>query len=141
MKATLKSGLRHRVTYTVAERTTVPHTYPDVPVIAAMPEVFAPGFMIILMERACTALLAKPLGAGDGSVGVHIDVSHIAATPVGMTVTAEAECVQVVDRRVSFKLRAHDGLDLIGEGRHERFVVDWDKFSERVAGAKLERVA
>ena len=143
MKATFKPGLRYCVTCSVAERTTAPHTYPDVPVTAAMPEVFATGFMIILMERACTALLAKPLGAGEGSVGVHIDVSHIAATPVGMTVTAEAECVQVVDRGVSFKVRAHDGLDPIGEGRHERFVVDWDKFNEWVAtkAAKLERVA
>ena len=76
-------------------------------------------------------------------VGGHIDVSHIATTPMGMTVTAQAECVQVVDRRVSFKVRAHDGLDLIGEGRHERFVVDWDKFNQWVAtkAAKLERVA
>jgi fluoroacetyl-CoA thioesterase len=139
MKATLKPGLRHRVTYTVAERTTVPQTYPDVPAIAAMPKVFATGFMIILMERACTELLGEHLDAGEGSVGVHVDVSHLAATPVGMTVTAEAECVQIVDRRVSFKVKAHDGMDLIGEGRHERFVVDWDKFNERVA-AKAERV-
>ena len=143
MKATLKPGLRHRVTYTVAERTTVPHTYPDVPVIAAMPEVFATGFMIILMERACTELLAEHLDASEGSVGVHVDVSHIAATPVGMTVTAEAECVQIVDRRVSFKVKAHDGMDLIGEGRHEHFVVNWDSFNARVAAkaAKLQQVA
>ena len=143
MKATFKPGLRYCVTCSVAERTTAPHTYPDVPVTAAMPKVFATGFMIVLMERACTELHAEHLDAGEGSVGVHVDVSHIAATPVGMTVTAEAECVQVVDRRVSFKVKAHDGLDLIGEGRHERFVVDWDKFNERVAAkaAKLERVA
>ena len=143
MKATLKPGLRHRVTYTVAELTTVPQTYPDVPVIAAMPKVFATGFMIILMERACTELLAEHLDAGEGSVGVHVDVSHLAATPVGMTVTAEAECVQIVDRRVSFKVKAHDGMDLIGEGRHERFVVNWDSFNARVAAkaAKLQQVA
>ena len=138
MKATLKPGLRHRVTYTVAERTTVPHTYPEFPVIAAMPKVF-----VILMECACTELLAEYLDPGEGSVGVHIDVSHLAATPAGMTVTVDAECVQIVDRRVAFQVKAHDGLDLIGEGRHERFVVDWDKFNERVAAkaAKLERVA
>ena len=133
MKATLKPGLRHRVTYTVAERTTVPHTYPECPIIAAMPKVFATGFMIILMERACTELLAEHLDAGEGSVGVHVDVSHLAATPVGMT----------VDRRVAFNVKAHDGLDLIGEGRHERFVVNWDNFNARVAAkaAKLEQVA
>ena len=143
MKATLKPGLRHRVTYTVAERTTVPHTYPEFRVIAAMPKVFATGFMVILMECACTELLAEYLDAGEGSVGVHIDVSHLAATPAGMTVTVDAECVRIVDRRVAFKVKAHDGLDLIGEGRHERFVVDWDKFNARLAAkaAKLERVA
>ena len=142
MKATLEPGLRHRVAYTVDERTTVPHTYPDVPIIAAMPGVFATGFMIILMEQY-TKLLVEHLDAGEGSVGVHVDVSHLAATPVGMTVTANTKCLQIVDRRVSFRVKAHDGLDLIGEGRHERFVVDWDKFNERVAAkaAKLERVA
>jgi fluoroacetyl-CoA thioesterase len=138
MKATLKPGLRHRVTYTVAERATVPHTYPECPIIAAMPKVFATGFMIILMERACTHL-----DAGEGSVGVHVDVSHLAATPVGMTVTVDAECVQIVDRRVAFNVKAHDGLDQIGEGRHERFAVNWDNFNARVAAkaAKLEQVA
>ena len=68
---------------------------------------------------------------------------HLAATPPGMTVTAEAECVEVAGPRLAFKVRAHDGLDLIGEGRHERFVVNWDKFNARVAAkaAKLARVA
>jgi fluoroacetyl-CoA thioesterase len=142
MKATLKPGLRHRVTYTVAERATVPHTYPECPIVA-MPKVFATGFMIILMERACTELLAEHLDAGEGSVGVHVDVSHLAATPVGLTVTVDAECVQIVDRRVAFNVKARDGLDLIGEGRHERFVVNWDNFNARVAAkaAKLEQVA
>ena len=143
MKPTLKPGLTHRIVYTVTERTTVPHTYPDSPIIAAMPKIFATGFMVMLMERACTEFLALHLDPGEGSLGVHVDVSHVAPTPVGMTVTVDAECVQIIDRRVAFKVKAHDGLDLIGEGRHERFVVDWDKFNERVAvkAAKLERVA
>ena len=133
MKATLKPGLTHRLAYAVPENKTVPYTYPESAVIASMPKVFATGFMIILMERACTELLAEHLDAGEGSVGVHVDVSHLAATPVGMT----------VDRRVAFNVKAHDGLDLIGEGRHERFVVNWDNFNARVAAkaAKLEQVA
>jgi fluoroacetyl-CoA thioesterase len=143
MKATLKPGLTHRVTYTVAERTTVPHTYPESSIIAGMPQVFATGFMIMLMERACTELIAQHLDPGEGSVGVHVDVSHVAATPVGMTVTVDAECTAIVDRRVTFNVKAHDGVDLIGEGRHERFVVNWDKFNARVAAkaAQLEQVA
>jgi fluoroacetyl-CoA thioesterase len=132
MKPTLKPGLTHRIVYTVTERTTVPHTYPDSPIIAAMPKIFATGFMVMLMERACTEFLALHLDPGEGSLGVHVDVSHIAPTPVGMTVTVDAECAKIVDRRIAFKVQAHDGVELIGEGRHERFVVAWDKFNARV---------
>jgi fluoroacetyl-CoA thioesterase len=143
MKSTLRSGLTHRVAYKVAENKTVPYTFPESPDIAAMPKVFATGFMIVLMEWACTELIAQHLDPGEGSVGVHIDVSHLAATPPGMTVTAEAECVMVVGPRVTFNVKAHDGVDLIGEGRHERFVVAWDKFNARVAAkaAKIAQVA
>ncbi|MDR3421077.1 MAG: thioesterase family protein [Xanthobacteraceae bacterium] len=140
MKPTLKPGLTHRLAYTVPESKTVPYTYPESPQIAAMPKVFATGFMIVLMEWVCTELLAPHLDPGEGSLGVHVDVSHLAATPPGMTVTAEAECVAVTGQRVAFNVRAHDGIDLIGEGRHERFVVMWDKFNARVA-AKAAKVA
>jgi fluoroacetyl-CoA thioesterase len=142
MKATLKPGLTHRLVYTVAENKTVPHTFPESPQIAAMPKVFATGFMIVLMEWACTELLAQHLDDGEGSVGVHVDVSHLAATPPGMTVTVDVECTQVAGQKISFKVKAHDGMDLIGEGRHDRFVVAWDKFNARVAAkAKAANVA
>jgi len=143
MKPSLKLGLTHRITYKVTEAKTVPFTYPESAIIAAMPKVFATGFMIVLMEWACTELVAEHLDPGEGSVGVHVDVSHLAATPPGMTVTAAAECVEVAGPRLAFKVMAHDGVDLIGEGRHERFVVNWDKFNARVAAkaAKLARVA
>jgi len=143
MKATLKPGLGHRIVYTVPDRATVPYTFPESPIIASMPAVFATGFMIMLMERACTEFLAVHLDPGEGSVGVHINVSHLAATPVGMTVTVDAECADIVGQRIAFNVRAHDGIDLIGEGRHERFVVAWDKFKDRVAAkaAKLAQVA
>ena len=137
MKPTLKPGMRHRFSYKVPENKTVPYTYPESPEIAAMPKVFATGFMIVLMEWACTQLLAPHLDPGEGSLGVHVDVSHLAATPPGMTVT---ECVAVAGARVSFKVKAHDGLDLIGEGRHERFIVMWDKFNARLA-TKVTKVA
>ncbi len=140
MKPTLKAGLKHRVAYKVAEEKTVPYTFPESPELAAMPKVFATGFMIMLMEWACTELIAQHLDPGEGSVGVHVDVSHLAATPPGMTVTAEAECVEVAGPRVAFNVKARDGIDLIGEGRHERFVVVWDKFNARVA-AKAAKVA
>jgi fluoroacetyl-CoA thioesterase len=133
VKPTLKPGLTHRLVYKVPENKTVPYTYPESPEIAAMPKVFATGFMIVLMEWACTQLLAPHLDDGEGSLGVHVDVSHLAATPAGMTVTVDVECTQVAGQRVTFKVKAHDGMDLIGEGSHDRFVVPWEKFNARVA--------
>ena len=139
MKPTLKPGLTHRFAYKVPENKTVPYTYPEAPEIAAMPKVFATGFMIVLMEWACTQLLAPYLDPGEGSLGVHVDVSHLAATLPGQTVTVDVECTEVAGPRVTFKVGAHDGVDLIGEGRHERFVVIWDKFNARLA-AKAAKV-
>lgn len=133
MKPTLKPGLTHSFSYRVPENKTVPFTYPESPEIAAMPKVFATGFMIVLMEWTCLQLLAPHLDAGEGSVGIHVDVSHTAATLPGMTVTVQAECIAVEGRKATFNVRAHDGVDLIGEGRHERAVVVWDKFNARVA--------
>ena len=73
-----------------------------------------------------------------GSLGVHIDVSHKAATPVGFTITVEAECVEVKGPRAKFAIKAHDGIDEIGSGIHERFIVTWDRFNKSVA-AKTAR--
>ena len=133
MKPTLKPGLTFSLAYKVPENKTVPYTYPESPIIAAMPKVFATGFMIVLMEWTCTELMAPHLDAGEGSLGTHVDVSHLAATPIGFTVTVDAELMAVDGRKLTFKVRAHDGKDLIGEGRHERVVVQWDRFKARVA--------
>ena len=143
MKPALKPGMTHRFSYKVPENKTVPYTFPESPEIAAMPKVFATGNMIVLMEWVCTQLLAPHLDPGEGSVGVHVDVSHLAATLPGMTVTVDVECAQIAGQRISFKVKAHDGIDLIGEGRHDRFVVMWDKFNSRLAAkaAKLAQVA
>jgi fluoroacetyl-CoA thioesterase len=133
MKTTLTSGLTHRFSYVVPENKTVPHLYPEATDFQDMPKVFATGFMVGLMEWACIQLMQPHLDPGEGSLGVHIDVSHAAATPPGLTVTVDATCTAVNGKRVSFEVRAHDGVDLIGEGRHERVVVVWDKFKARVA--------
>jgi fluoroacetyl-CoA thioesterase len=133
MKSTLQPGLTHRFAYTVPENKTVPFTFPESAEIQAMPKVFATGFMIVLVEWTCMQLLAPHLEPGEGSVGVHVDLSHSAATLPGMTVTVDVECADVKGKRVGFKVRAHDGVELIGQGRHERFVVAWDTFNARVA--------
>ena len=133
MKPTLKPGLKHSFSYKVPENKTVPFTYPESPEIAAMPKVFATGFMIVLMEWTCVQLLNQHLDDGEGSLGTHVDVSHLAATPPGMIVKVDVEIVDVQGRKLMFKITAHDGVDLIGEGRHERVVVAWDRFNAKVA--------
>ena len=83
--------------------------------------------------------VAPHLDPGEGSLGVQIDVSHKAATPVGFTVTVEAECIELKGPRAAFAVRAHDGVDEIGSGMHERFIVAWDRFTRSIA-AKAAKV-
>ena len=113
MKPTLKAGLRHSFSYKVPENKTVPYTYPESPIIAQMPEVFATGFMIVLMEWTCTQLMEPHLDVGEGSLGTHVDVSHLAATPPGMTVKVDVEVAEV---HVLQWVRRHDRCRLRGVG-------------------------
>jgi fluoroacetyl-CoA thioesterase len=138
MKPTLKPGLKHRFSYTVPVTKTVPHLYQEAPQLRVMPEVFATGFMVGLMEWTCVQLLEPHLDEGEGSLGVHIDVSHKAATPPGFTVTVEAECIELRGPRARFRVTAHDGVEEIGSGTHERFIVGWDRFNRGV-GAKTAK--
>ena len=142
MKDTLKPGAGAQFAFRVTAEKTVPHLYPEAPEFGEMPTVFATGFMVGLIEWTCLKLLAPHLEAGEGSLGVHIDVSHIAATVPGLTVTVGAECTKVAGRRVAFHVKAHDGIELIGEGDHERMIVPWARFVARVnEKAKIARVA
>jgi len=134
MKPTLKADLTHRFVYTVPVSKTVPYLYEESPELAIMPEVLATGFMVGLMEWTCVQLLAPHLDPGEGSLGVHIDVSHKAAAPVDFSITVEAECIEVRGPRAKFVLRAHDGVDEIRSGTHERFIVNWDRINKSVAG-------
>ncbi len=95
--------------------------------------VFATPEMVRLMERAAVNGLAPHLARGQQSVGTMVNVKHLAATPLGATVTARAELLSVEGRRLLFKVSAHDGTDLIGEGTHERALIDLAKFEQRVA--------
>ena len=141
MKDTLKVGMTHRFEYKVPATKTVPHLYPEAIEFTTMPTVFATGFMVGLMEWAAIQLLAPHLDEGEGSLGIHVDVSHVAATVPGQIVTVDVEVTGVQGRRVSFKVKAHDDIDLIGEGLHERMIVPWAKFEAKVnAKAKAARV-
>lgn len=141
MKETLKVGATHRFEYKVPATKTVPHLYPEAIEFTVMPTVFATGFMVGLMEWTAIQLLTPHLDAGEGSLGTHINVSHVSATVPGQIVTVDAEVTSVNGRKVGFKVKAHDGLDMIGEGSHERVVVPWEKFEAKVnQKAKAARV-
>ncbi|MDH5749333.1 MAG: thioesterase family protein [Rhodospirillales bacterium] len=133
MKASLKPGIEYVHAFTIPENKTVPHLYPEAEQFRSMPQVLATGFMVGLMEWACIEAIAPHLDEGEGSLGIHIDVSHVSATPPGLTVCVSVQCIEVEGRRLTFKVSAHDGLDLIGEGRHQRMVVNWERFNDKVA--------
>ena len=142
MKDTLHPGATATFAFRVPAEKTVPHLYPEAPEFREMPTVFATGFMVGLMEWACMKVLQPHLGDGEGSLGIQIDVTHIAATVPGQIVTVDATCTSVSGRRIAFEVVAHDGLEKIGEGRHERMVVPWERFVARVnQKAKRARVA
>lgn len=133
MKESLKAGLKHSFAYTVPETKTVPSIFPESPEFQAMPQVFATGFMVALVEWTCVQLIGSHLDRGEGSLGTGVNLSHVAPTPPGFTVTVDAELTEVNGRRLTFKVKAHDGAELIGEGWHERTVVEWDRFNKRVS--------
>lgn len=132
----LKPGLTYRLVYPLPSGKTVPDLYPEFEEFRQMPRVFATGFMVGLIESACQ-LAIKPFldWPREQSVGTHVDFSHLAATPAGLTIKVDCEVTSVDGRRVRFRARAHDGVDLISEGTHERVVIDAAKFNARV-GAK-----
>jgi len=132
VRDTLIPGLTYRFEYKVPENKTVPHLYPEAPQFQVMPDVLATGFMVGLMEWTCIQLLEPHLDAGEGSLGTHVDFSHTAATPPGLTVTVDAEMTELRGPKATFVVKAHDGVDAISDGRHERFIVKWDRFNARV---------
>lgn len=95
-------------------------------------QVLATPVMINLMEAAALDAMEKHLPAGRQSLGTHLDVSHIAATPVGMRVVAKAEVLEVDGNKVTLRVEALDEAGLIGEGTHKRVVVDVARFDARV---------
>jgi fluoroacetyl-CoA thioesterase len=94
--------------------------------------VFATPEMIRLMERAAVRAVDHLLPEGYRTVGIHVDVRHLAATPLGMTVRAKAELLEVDGRRLTFRVEAFDDVEKVGEGIHQRMIVGLAKFKERV---------
>jgi len=102
-----------------------------------MPAVLATGYMVGLMELACTlGIMPYVDWPNEQSLGVHVSFSHLAATPPGMTLTIRGEVIAVEGRRVRFRVEAWDGLDKISEGEHERAVIAPEKFHAKLAEKK-----
>ena len=133
MKDGLTVGATASVSVVVDDSLTVPAVSDRFPRFDTMPRVFATAYLVGFAECAAMAVLHPHLDEGESSVGVEVHVGHTAATPVGMTVTAEATVTAVDGRLVSFEVVLRDDLDEIGRGTHRRAVIDRAKFDARVA--------
>ncbi len=100
---------------------------------AILPPVFATPMMVLFMENAALNAVREYIEPGESVVGTGINLRHLAATPVGHRVTAEAEVTKVDGRRIEFKVTARDEMELIGEGTHDRMVVDLPRLDKRLA--------
>src|SRR5215470_8850784 len=122
----LAVGMRGESSLVVADEHTAAHFG------AGGVHVFGTPMMIGLMENAAFSAIQPLLPEGQSSVGTRVNVSHLAATPIGMRVTATAELLEVDGRRLVFRVEARDEKELIGEGQHERFIITLDRFLSRI---------
>jgi fluoroacetyl-CoA thioesterase len=133
MKDTLKPGIGSQFTFRLPGTKTVPALYPESAEFQEMPDVFATGYLVGFLEWACIQAVNPHLDwPREQTVGTHIDISHVAATPAGFDVTAKVKLVEVRGRRLLFEVEAHDGVDLISQGKHERFVINKDTFDAKM---------
>ncbi|MBY0270128.1 MAG: thioesterase family protein [Burkholderiales bacterium] len=137
MKPALQPGLTHQFSFTVPPNKTVPHLYPESESFQQMPQVLATGYMVGLMEWACIEAIRPYLDwPREQSLGTHVSFPHLAATPPGLTVTVDVRLDRVDGRRLFFSVTAHDGIDRITEGTHERVIIDAARFNAKLAAKK-----
>ncbi len=134
MKDTLKPGLTYQFRFAIPISKTVPQLYRESLLFQEMPEVLATGYLVGLMEWACIEAIRPHLDwPREQSLGTMVNFNHTAATPPGLTVTIDVRLDRVEGRKLFFTLSAHDGVDRISEGTHERVVIDAAKFNAKVA--------
>lgn len=134
MKDSLKPGIKYVHKFKVSKSKTVPALYSESAEFLAMPQVFATGFLVGFLEWACIRAVNPHLDwPQEQTVGTHINVSHEAATPPGLEVTATVELIAVEGRKLTFAVEAHDGIDLISKGLHERFIINKEKFDAKLS--------
>ena len=120
---TLKSGMKNTLEWEVTERLTTTR---------GEFKVFSTPSMCLFAEMASHGLVAPHLRPGQGQVGVTITIRHMAATPIGKTVRAEVELTEIDRRKITFHVKIFDDVEQVGEVNHERFVIDVDKYTERL---------
>ncbi len=128
MRTPIAVGETHTMTYVVPDNRCVPDVFPESPEFQTVPRVFATAYMVGAAEWACMEALRPHLEDGETSVGVHVDLSHTAATLPGMTVRYECTVSQVEGRTIWWDVQAFDDLGPIGSGRHARAVLDQERF-------------
>jgi len=133
-------GLRHRATLAVDESLTVPGLAGTFPPFRDMPPVLATTCLVAFVEATCIEALRPYLEPHQRTVGIHVDLGHTAATPIGMRIAAEVELIAVDGRRLRFRVQCRDDVEVIGAGFHDRAIVDAPKFVAR-AQAKARRPA
>jgi fluoroacetyl-CoA thioesterase len=134
MKETLKPGLTYQFRFTVPISKTVPQLYRESLLFQEMPEVLATGYLVGLMEWACIEAIRPHLDwPREQSLGTMVNFTHTAATPPGLTVTVDVRLDRIEGRRLHFTLSAHDGVDRISEGKHERVLIDVGPFNAKIA--------
>jgi fluoroacetyl-CoA thioesterase len=133
MKPTLAPGLKFEFVYEVPAAKTVPHLFPEAKQFQQMPDVLATGYLVGLIEWACIEAVNPHIEWPDEqTVGIHVDLSHSAATPPGFTVTVKGRLTAVEGRKLTFQITAEDGVDQICEGTHQRFVIEAARFDQNL---------
>jgi len=130
----LKPGLEATFRYRVPASKTVPRIYPEAPDFQMMPAVLATGYLVALCEWACIELIKPHLDwPREQSLGTHVNLSHLAATPPGMQIELRVALTAVEGRKLTFAVSAHDGVDKVTEGTHERHTIDAERFTRKLA--------
>ena len=133
MKGGLRPGLEGSFRYRVPASKTVPRIYPEAPDFQMMPAVLATGYLVALAEWACIELIKPHLDwPREQSLGTHVSLSHLAATPPGLEVEVRVAVTAVEGRKLTFSVAAHDGVDKVSEGTHERHTIDAERFARKV---------
>ena len=127
MSSAFQPGMTHELKVKTRPEDSAQKFYPH------LPDVYATPFLAGLMERVSAELINMHLQAGEQSVGISMDLKHMAATPLGMEIRVKTQVTAVEGRKLTFRLEAFDEVEKIGEATHERFIIQADKFNARVA--------